>query len=218
MSRIKIQTDDGLGWFDSTRAEIYSEVTSWDGDNQVSVATGNYAEHEALYHTAGGRWVLHHWSAWHGKPETYEFIDDDRAREWLILNEHDDAVAKHFGEIEEERGPGRPMIGGKVTIRLGDLLADVEMYQAGHGLTQAAALRQIVELGLLRAGLITPPDGVDVDELYQLGEHLPGSRELAQQINRRDALAREAAGLDDPAVGVHRKAAAATLARQAGNE
>lgn len=107
-----------IGWFDRAKAEEFGEATRWDGSNHVSLATGSQWDHEILYRTAGGRWVLHRWSQWQGRPESYRFVSDAKAREWLLLNEQDEAAERYFGEIEEERGPGRPEIGPAVMIRL----------------------------------------------------------------------------------------------------
>ena len=107
-----------VGWFDRAKAEEFAEATRWDGSNHISLATGSQWDHEILYRTAGGRWVLHRWSQWQGRPESYRFVSDAKAREWLLANGEDEAVQQHFGEIEEERGPGRPEIGPAVMIRL----------------------------------------------------------------------------------------------------
>lgn len=134
-----------VGWFDSTKVTVFKEDTEWDGNNIVSAIPGcaPYG-HQQLIRTAGGRWVLNSWSQWEGSPDVYEFIDDDRAREWLILNHKDEAVTKHFGQIEDERGPGRPEVGNAVHVRLGDLLPGLDAYAAEHGVNRAEAIRQAV--------------------------------------------------------------------------
>lgn len=141
-----------IGWFDADKAIQYDEATEWDGSNRVSKATGIYSEHQALYRTASGRWVLNSWSQWQGRPDIYEFIDEARAREWLLLNDHDQAATGHFGEIEEERGPGRPEVGARVDVRLGDLLAAVDVYAEAHGQSRAEAIRALVTAGLQSDG------------------------------------------------------------------
>jgi len=96
-----------VGWFDRHAATAYNEDTWWDGSNHVSVATNSQWEHQRLYRTRGGRWVLHAWSQWQGSRPTWTFVADDRARDWLLLNLHEDAAQQHFGE-EPERGPYVP--------------------------------------------------------------------------------------------------------------
>ncbi len=93
-----------IGWFDRAKAEKFEEATRWNGNNHVSIATGSQWDHQALYRTAGGRWVLHGWSQWEGRPERYRFISADEAREWLLLNQEDGAVEKYFGEIKSGGG------------------------------------------------------------------------------------------------------------------
>lgn len=107
-----------VGWFDRAKAERFEEATHWDGNNHISHATGSQWDHEELYRTAGGRWVLHFWSQYQGHPCGYRFVGDDRAREWLLLNDHDEAVERFFGEIEDEVGPGRPEIGPPILVHL----------------------------------------------------------------------------------------------------
>lgn len=154
MSRVNI-TEDGhlVGWFDPDKAREYREATRWDGQNMVSINPGcaPYG-HQRVLRTSGGRWVLNSWSQVQGTPDVYEHIADAEAREWLLLNEHDAAVAEHLGEIEEERGPGRPEIGGRLGVRLGELRPEVEAWAAEHGVPLAEAVRRLTAAGLRGAG------------------------------------------------------------------
>jgi len=76
-------------WFDLDKATKYGEDSWWDGSNHVSKATGSKTEHEALYRTAKGKWVLNCWSQWQGTIETWEIIDEDEAARWLSRNNCD---------------------------------------------------------------------------------------------------------------------------------
>ena len=120
MARVNIFNEfrELVGWFDDAKAERFEEATRWDGSNHISIATGSQWDHERLYRTVGGRWVLHRWSQWQGRPEVYRFLTDQEAQTWLLTNEEDAAVERFFGEIEEERGPGRPEIGPVIQVRL----------------------------------------------------------------------------------------------------
>ena len=91
MNRQPIQ--DGQ-WFDIDKATRFEEATHWDGRNHISDATSSQWDHQWLYRTASGRWVLHHWSQYQGKGESYEEISDDAAARWLVTNnrEHPDAA------------------------------------------------------------------------------------------------------------------------------
>lgn len=68
-------------WFDADRATRY-------GDGRPNDAT----EHETLYYTASGRWILNAWSRWEGTPPTYTEIPEAAAFDWLIANDHAEVV------------------------------------------------------------------------------------------------------------------------------
>jgi hypothetical protein len=155
MARVNVFDECGEleGWFDEAKAEEFKEATRWDGSNHISIATGSQWDHQALYRTAGGRWVLHSWSQWQGRPERYRFITDAEAQTWLLKNEHDAAVERFFGEIEEERGPGRPEIGPVIQVRLPEeLLQQVDTAAKKAGLSRAETIRQLLE-GALEGAL-----------------------------------------------------------------
>lgn len=78
-------------WFDLDAAEQIGEGTRFDGRNHVSLATGGQWEHESLYVTRTGRFVLNHWSQWVGSPETWEEITPKEAAAWLVRCEKDAA-------------------------------------------------------------------------------------------------------------------------------
>jgi hypothetical protein len=137
-----------VGWFDDDKATRYDEDTEFDGSNHISVATGTQWDHQGLYRTAGGRWVLFAFSDYQGTLPTYEFVSEDRAREWLLANSHDAAVAEHFGPVEDEQGPGRPEIGSPLLVRLGTLYDPVATFAQTHGLSKAEAARQLIAAGL----------------------------------------------------------------------
>jgi hypothetical protein len=88
MQRI-VLTDGSARWFDREKAERFEETTHWNGNNHISDATGSQWEHEALYRTAGKKWVLHHWSQWQGSEPTWEEIDAEAAARWLVTNGHE---------------------------------------------------------------------------------------------------------------------------------
>jgi hypothetical protein len=161
MNRVNVHApdpyDDGgqprlAGWFDLDRAAEFDEARHFDGSNHVSAATGSQWDHETLYRTAQGRWVLHRWSQWQGTRPSYEFVDDDQAREWLLRMGRDDDAAEHFGEVEEERGPGRPEVGGAVHVRLGSLAGAVDRWAAEQGVSRAEGIRQLLQRALGDSG------------------------------------------------------------------
>lgn len=158
MTRINVtqtNTDDDYeperiaGWYSSDKATAYGEGTRWDGNNVVSLATGDQWAHQRLIRTAGGRWVLNSWSDWQGSREKYEFISHSAAVAWLIACEYTEADIKRItGEqIEEERAPGRPEIGPAFSVRFPDsLLARVD--EARGETSRASWLRQAAEATL----------------------------------------------------------------------
>lgn len=83
-------------WFDRSKAAKFDEETWWNGNNHVSVNTGDQYVHERLYRTAKGAWVLRRWSQWQGTAESWERIEEEDAFAWLLKNEHEDKVPPEF--------------------------------------------------------------------------------------------------------------------------
>lgn len=97
MDRINL---GGGRWFDRMAASKFDESTRWDGSNHISVATGSQWDHEALYLTASGTWILHRWSQWQGSTDSYEVVSVEAATMWLIDQGHDaPAEAMAAGEL-----------------------------------------------------------------------------------------------------------------------
>lgn len=156
MTRINIYNETEhetylAGWFDPDTAESFGEADEWDGNNHIGVITRSQWIDETLYRTKGGRWVQRrNASRYHSGPDTYTFITDEQAKDWLLRSqENDEAVEKYFGKLEEESGPGRPEIGSPINVRLGDtLLEQVDAYAAEHNIKRAAAIRALLETAL----------------------------------------------------------------------
>ncbi len=135
------------GWFNPDSATAYPEGTRWDGHNHVSLVTSSQWEHETLYRTRQGRWVLHHWSQWVGSKPTWEYVTDEQARAWLLRSEYpsDEVAAATGADVPEETGPGRPEIGPAINVRLPvDLLARLDAWATSAGVTRAEAVRRAV--------------------------------------------------------------------------
>lgn len=147
MARVVVRSDKGTrcGWFDPSKAQRFDEATYWNGSNNVSKATGSQWDHQALYRTAGGRWVLRCWSRRQSEGDpSYTYVDDERAKIWLLENGEEQAAERYF-DVEEERGPGRPAVGPMVNVRLGeDLTARVDAARL-EGESRAAAIRRLLE-------------------------------------------------------------------------
>lgn len=142
------------GWFDFNA--IQGRWSDRDHNGNGSHGTGRGEE---VILTAGGKWVMSHWTIWQGEASTRTYITAEQARDWLLRNGEDKAVEEHFGAIpdEEDRRPGRPEIGGRVTTSFGDdLLGAVDAYARAHAVKRAEALRQLVSAGLA-VSVVPPP-------------------------------------------------------------
>lgn len=103
--RINVRDDDGelVGWFDADAVQRFAEDEYFDGSNYISLATGSEWEHEELYRTAGGRWVVGRWSQWQDAgPPHFRFVGDDEAGRWLLLHSHDGAYRRLIGVLPAE--------------------------------------------------------------------------------------------------------------------
>lgn len=78
MKRVALSDGNGL-WFDADKAEFFKEETYFNGSNHISKATGDQFEHEAIYITKSGKFILNHWSNWQGKGESYTEISKEEA-------------------------------------------------------------------------------------------------------------------------------------------
>ncbi len=87
MKRI-ITSEQGekIAWFDDSKAIHFSEERRFDGRNMISVATNSQWEHEAVYRTAKGKWVINRWSDWQGSQESYHLIANEEAFSWIHMN------------------------------------------------------------------------------------------------------------------------------------
>lgn len=134
-----------IGWFDWDVIQGRWSDRDYNGNGSGGAGRG-----EEVILTAGGKWVMNHWTNWQGESSTRVYITADDARDWLLRNDEDSAVEEHFGEIpgEEDRRPGRPEIGEPVGVRLGDLLGAVDAYASAKGVKRAEAIRQLVSTGL----------------------------------------------------------------------
>ena len=85
-------------WFNPDSATIFTEGYRWDGRNYISLATESQWEHQGLYRTAKGTWVLRKWSDWQGSTENYSIVSDYEAYAWLFCNNHSKAIEKYFAD------------------------------------------------------------------------------------------------------------------------
>ena len=66
----------------------HGETLAWFDESKAikSRATGGQWDHEALFLTASGKWVLNAWSNWQGSNDTYSFMSDNKAYAWMMVN------------------------------------------------------------------------------------------------------------------------------------
>jgi hypothetical protein len=138
------------GYFNPETAVRYEQAREWDGENMVGVITRSQWIDEYLYRTKRGRWVLHHDATrYHDGPDTYRFVSDTYARNWLLRSEiNDDAIAEYFSPVADERGPSHLQTGPPVMLRLGELLPQVDEAAAASGLTRGEMVRRLIAAGL----------------------------------------------------------------------
>lgn len=140
------------GWFDPAKADRFEQDRIFDGDNVVGVLTGSPWIDEYLYRTKGGRWVRNlDQTRYHSGPDRYEFYTDEQAKDWLLRSgNHDDVIVRYFGEVEEEKGPGRPGIGAPLNVRLGELHPAVARWAEQDDVKMAEWVRRAVESEIAR--------------------------------------------------------------------
>ena len=83
------QSIDGGGWINLETAKKFAEDRNWDGHNMISAATGSQWEHETLYRSVGGVYVLHTWSQCQGSRDTWQRLSIHGAVTWLLRNDYD---------------------------------------------------------------------------------------------------------------------------------
>ena len=101
MKRIAI-TENGVKtgrWFDSEKAEMFNEDRKHDGHNWISEATGSQWNHEAVYRTKGGVFIINKYCDYQGSKESHEVISNEEAAAWFIKNNYcDEDIPSVFAE------------------------------------------------------------------------------------------------------------------------
>lgn len=84
-------------------SESWEERTKWNGSNHISVNTGSQWSHEILHRSRKGRYYIERWSQYQGSRSSAEWISNEEAVRWLLLNECDlpDDLKPLQAEVEE---------------------------------------------------------------------------------------------------------------------
>jgi hypothetical protein len=76
-------------WFDVEKAIKFEEESWHNGNNYISKATESQLNHENLFFTATGKWVINKYSQYQNQLESYEVITEDEAVVWFLKQEMD---------------------------------------------------------------------------------------------------------------------------------
>ena len=93
------QSINGGGWIDLDTAKKFAEDRKWDGHNHISVNTGSQWDHEVMYRSVGGVYVLHTWSQYQNSRDTWERIGIHNAVAWLIRNDYAPELAAELSIV-----------------------------------------------------------------------------------------------------------------------
>ena len=85
----RFRMSDGTVVDTANASRHWDEATRWDGRNHISVATGDQWTHQTLYRSRRGRYYIVHSSQWQGSTDSAEWVSNEEAARWLVLNEHD---------------------------------------------------------------------------------------------------------------------------------
>lgn len=151
VQRTKIEVPYGnggaVGFFVLEDAEKFEEAVH--GQYGQSVNTDTVMDHQRVYRTAGGQWVVYVYSDHECVKPRHHFMDPGQARDWLRLNRHYTAADRYFDSDPEEAGPFFEH--GRVVVHLGPLRGHVEEFAQrvySNPARRADAVRTLVALGL----------------------------------------------------------------------
>ncbi len=80
--------DDG-GWINLETAKKFKEERNFDGRNMISVNTNSQFEHQCLYQSAAGAYVLHSSSQYQGSHDKWQRLSLTQAVSWLLRNDYE---------------------------------------------------------------------------------------------------------------------------------
>jgi hypothetical protein len=95
----KYKMSDGTIVDTGNASLFWKEQTRWNGNNHVSLNTNSQWDHQKLYRSRKGRYYLEYWSQWQGSTPHAEWISNEEAARWLILNE--EGLPEELESLEE---------------------------------------------------------------------------------------------------------------------
>lgn len=101
MSKYRMESGDIVNT--DKALQSWDEATDWNGNNHISRATGSQWAHETLYESRKGRFYVEHTSNYEGSLPHAEWISEQEAVRWLLLNDHEvpERLEHLVGEVEE---------------------------------------------------------------------------------------------------------------------
>jgi hypothetical protein len=84
--------------------QSWTEGTRWNGNNHVSLATGDQFLHQKLHRSRKGRYWVECWSQWQGSTPHAEWLSPQEAARWLLANECEP------GDMPDDLGPLEPEV------------------------------------------------------------------------------------------------------------
>jgi len=81
----------------------WAEARDWDGRNHIGRVSGGQWSYQTLYKSRKGRFYVEFHSAWQESKDTAEWVSEQEAVRWLLLNQSEiPEELKHLVEEVEE--------------------------------------------------------------------------------------------------------------------
>lgn len=101
MSRYRM--GDGTVIDTDKASQSWKESTDWNGSNRIGRVTRSQWHDQMLYRSRKGRYYVEHRSCVQGQTDHVEWVSDEEAARWLLLNDEElpDDLKKHEDSIVE---------------------------------------------------------------------------------------------------------------------
>ena len=97
------QMQDGTVVKTENATAHWDEARDWDGNNHIGRSSRSQWHDQSLYRSRKGRYYVEYTSREQGVMDRVEWISNERAAAWLLLNEKDlpDDLAKLADQVSE---------------------------------------------------------------------------------------------------------------------